>query len=427
LVALVGWAADEAIRSSGLDVERASSDYMALCRRLARAWIGVSQPAQIIPIPTPSAPVAPPAPAPVADPDMARILAPEARKPLSKLIDEFLDGRGLSNRTAKEVHVAVRMFQEFLDGPRPIYKIRKRDVLDYVRFLQTLPANATKLFPGKSMRQAVELNAKRATPYPTLNHKTVNDKWLAHIKTLLNWCSKNAFIPDNPAANVSVQIGKRLKASDDNKDALPIDVLNQIFRYPELTKTKDYRLFAIAVALFTGARPTEIAQLEIGDIIQRDGVWLFDINDRPKDASLTKKLKTPAAKRLIPIHPVLIKVGLIDFLETAKRRKHKRLFDEWRQGTDGEYTTTLCRWFNRTLLPKLMTNTESVSFYSLRHNMQDALKLAGIQKEIKDALFGHENTTVSRFYESVSTPIAELHSAIKRVKYEGLDLTHLYV
>jgi integrase len=62
------------------------------------------------------------------------------------------------------------------------------------------------------------------------------------------------------------------------------------------------------IALFSGARRTEIAQLKVGDVRQGDGwIWFFDLTNESEDQSL----KTSFSAGSVPLHSELIRLGLL--------------------------------------------------------------------------------------------------------------------
>lgn len=70
------------------------------------------------------------------------------------------------------------------------------------------------------------------------------------------------------------------------------------------------------IALFTGARLEEIAQLQVDDVridALRGNVPIIRFTDLGDDQAL----KTDAARRDVPIHKELIKAGLLRFVAAA--------------------------------------------------------------------------------------------------------------
>lgn len=110
-----------------------------------------------------------------------RITGPDSAKSLTELLTAFAGEKGSRPGTVYEYQVAVRMFEEFLGEPRPVYAITRQDVLGYKRALMETPANYTKRFPASTLPEAIKLNKGRAKPFPVLNPTTINDKWLARV------------------------------------------------------------------------------------------------------------------------------------------------------------------------------------------------------------------------------------------------------
>lgn len=73
--------------------------------------------------------------------------------------------------------------------------------------------------------------------------------------------------------------------------------------------------------LTSGARPSEICQLWHDNIIKDDGFYIIKIR---ANADREQTLKTKQSERDIYLHPLVIKHGFLEYLET---RKNKNLFD----------------------------------------------------------------------------------------------------
>jgi hypothetical protein len=109
---------------------------------------------------------------------------------------------------------------------------------------------------------------------------------------------------------------------------------------------QNHLYWAYLILILTGMRPGEVGQIKCADI-QTDGeFYYFDL--RPFDARKgrvaiedLRNLKTNSAGRVIPIHPLLIELGLLDRLLYLRKVSEERLFPEWEEYTRGDGTT---RW-----------------------------------------------------------------------------------
>lgn len=102
-----------------------------------------------------------------------------------------------------------------------------------------------------------------------------------------------------------------------------------------------------------------------------------------------KRLKTKAAKRLIPIHPFLIRLGLISFVDSLRQADQIRLFPELKERRDG-YGQTVSKWF-ASYCTRCGIDEAGKVFHSFRHTVIDHLKQADVPKEKIAALVGHED------------------------------------
>lgn len=350
----------------------------------------------------------PPAPPPSMSPlGMTRVLNEHSIKPLSELLPLFHEERKVRSATADEHRAAVRMVEEFFGEPKAVCEITRQDMIAYKRILLRTPNRYTMRFPGLTLPEAVDANAKRVTPFAPLSPGTITDKWLAHVKSVLAWAVNNGIIPDNPAAGVRVDEGagqrdpKRLPFSDAD--------LEKIFgppRFPvgDALATRDWVLL---IALHTGARAAEIAQIKLDGIREERGVLVFEIDG---------VVKNNASRRLTPVHPYLVERGLLEHVKGLRIRGETRLFPDWLPARSGKYADTIPRWFNRTLLPSLGITQREKCFHSLRHTLKTALARAGVQRQISDAITGHADSSVAAIYIH-DVPLRAMADALGSVSF----------
>ncbi len=104
--------------------------------------------------------------------------------------------------------------------------------------------------------------------------------------------------------------------------------------------------------LFSGARPGEIAQLEIADIQSHHGIWIMDItttlDDDDEDEDY-KSVKNKNSKRVIPIHSELIKIGFLKYYNALKDSGETRLFPQAKRNSRGQMIADFSKAFGRYL------------------------------------------------------------------------------
>ncbi len=183
---------------------------------------------------------------------------------------------------------------------------------------------------------------------------------------------------------------------------------------------KDARFWLPLIALFTGMRLEEIAQLKCGDIKQVDGVWVIDVN-----SSDGNRLKNQNSQRLIPIHSELLAIGLVDHAEKTRASDHERLWPEFRRNTHGSYSANYSKWFGQ--YKKLIGVTDPrKTFHSFRHTFIDQLKQLDVPDGKIQELVGHANHSITTGRYGKPYRPAALKEIIESLSY-GLDLRKLHV
>lgn len=76
------------------------------------------------------------------------------------------------------------------------------------------------------------------------------------------------------------------------------------------------------VMYLMGVRPNELGQAEVADVFLRHGWPILkittDLSDDEDESPQEKSVKTPAGKRLLPIHPELLRLGFFDLVEARR-------------------------------------------------------------------------------------------------------------
>lgn len=119
-------------------------------------------------------------------------------------------------------------------------------------------------------------------------------------------------------------------------------------------------------------RLSEICQLLTTDVAEHDGVNVF-INRTSNDEE--KKLKSVSSRRIIPVHPELVRMGFLDFVSEKRRAGERYLFPELRTSDVGKHSSAVSKWYHRSLVSVGIKRPE-ITFHSFRHSFRDALRRA---------------------------------------------------
>ena len=212
-----------------------------------------------------------------------------------------------------------------------------------------------------------------------------------------------------------------------------VSQLNDIFRHPPLydrpipLEERDGSFWLPLIALWTGMRLSEIAQLWTNDVTIIEQIPVIRILPAPPgdDPKHDKRLKTIHSVRVMPIHPELERVGFVEFWRHAIKEGRIRLFPELvREGPTHSFFRV-----SRQLTAFVRSATHGdkrVSYRSFRHTFRDATRDADLSKDRARTLGGWGNKDVSEQY-GIGGSIPRLYKDIQKIAHPGLDLSHLVI
>jgi integrase len=351
--------------------------------------------------------------------------AEEAGHLLSEVINKYVAENEKANWTEKskqENESSLNLFLEVM-GDVPVKSINRRHISEFKATLQKLPPNRNKVkkYRDKSIQQLLAMDIKK-----TLSVRTIN-KTLTRVGSLFKYALQEGFIEgQNPATEMNLPLGK---FEDDNRAPFTEEELAKLMRSKEYVKDshrRSYQFWIPIIALFTGMRQDEIAQLHLDDIRQdEEGIWLIDVNDRGE-----KKVKTKSARRLIPMHSFIIsELKLPEYVERLKEEGETRLFPELKKGRDG-YAKSVSRWFNEKY--KVRCGIEKdvdgrmKDFHSYRKTLINHLQRKNVPFYKLKQVMGHSKgkDVTQAVYTEKYTPRELFDDVISKIDF-GIDLSHL--
>ncbi|KAB1443747.1 site-specific integrase [Pseudodesulfovibrio senegalensis] len=409
--------AEELLAEQGISLDKDTEDFKKLTMKLLEGFVKANKVMRERhrgqPIPTPTKP----APMPTAEKNHPLAATPTITEIHKMWAKEHLAGGG-PKKTATDFAIYVRRFAE-LHGDLPVGEITKPHVRDFKDAMLRLPSRFTGKLKGMTVPKALEYAAKNQN-IRTLSPRTVNDKALGAIGAILSWAVDNGYIDHNPASKVKV---KAAKVKGTTRLPYSVEDMNKIFRFPVYTNGErpiggrgEAAYWLPLLAAFTGARLEEIGQLTVEDIKEERGVTFFDMTTVGEG----QRRKTESSKRRVPIHPQLVKLGILKYANSMKKG---RLFPEVRSN-QGQITASFSQWWGRYARKHGITDKRKV-FHSFRHAAKDGFREGGVEEQISDALTGHAPRTEGRKYGSDAYPITQLAAGIEKLVYPGLDLGHL--
>nr|WP_284143689.1 site-specific integrase [Vibrio alginolyticus] len=179
---------------------------------------------------------------------------------------------------------------------------------------------------------------------------------------------------------------------------------------------RDYYQWLTVIGMYSGMRLNEVCQLYLDDIHQHESIWCFKVTDERED----QRVKTPSSVRYVPIHPKILKAGLLEYTDTLKAQGHDRLMPELSFSRDG-YGKNASRWFNERFLQAALCDELAeckAVYHSYRHTVADKMMKLGVDVSIAGAVLGHAQSgeTYGRYGKGYS--VQQLRQAIESISYE---------
>jgi integrase len=234
----------------------------------------------------------------------------------------------------------VALLREIIGDSCPVPEINY-DVCVRVRsLLARIPANRNKIYNGLSVEDAItRANAEGKA----LLSAFTQERYLATLRDILKLALNKRLVPVNYAADLKPLKRDRVAASARRLSFTPKQ-LKMFFEgsfyracaqhSPPYSFDKNgWRFWLPPMCLFMGMRPNEACQMAATEIRVTDaGTWYADIvasdDDDIADGKPPRKtVKTETSRRRVPIHPVLIEIGFLQFVDSRlKSGSDARLF-----------------------------------------------------------------------------------------------------
>ncbi|MER8912927.1 site-specific integrase [Mesorhizobium sp. M0761] len=368
----------------------------------------------------------------IATPDLPTTKA----QPLTTALANWSQSNSRSARKPRQesINEATRAVQRFVElhGDLDVGKITKTHTREFRDALARVP----KRLPHKLAKMRLpELLKNDLSAYEPRDAQTIN-KSLNLLAGVLTKAEKDGHF--DAASGWSNPFYVTFDVSTMEKghyEPFSVDELNKLFSSPVFVERKrqlggkgEAAFWFPVIALYAGARRSEIAQLRLGDIRTGGaGIAFIDFNDDGDD----QNLKTTSSARSVPIHRDLIAAGLLDYV--AERAKKAKADDPlWAEFSSpiGPKAKLWSKWFGR-YLGEYAVDSPSKTFHSFRHTFKRACREAGISEEVHHAFTGHAGGGVGRSYGRMrrsdgvmdrGISLERLKAEIDRVTYDGLVL-----
>lgn len=222
---------------------------------------------------------------------------------------------------------------------------------------------------------------------PTLTNK---QSYIGGKGGFFEWAMASGHYPrgDNPASG-HVSYSQREKRARKKLGFKAYDTaqIQALFAPEALAKLSESARWASLLGLYTGARASEVGQLLIKDVFEEDGIPCLRVSDEGEH----QKVKTEVSLRTVPLHPELIKIGFLKWVDDKRKAGESRLFPAAKATAVNGQGNWITKAFSRHLV-EVGKGWEPAKrgFHSLRKTFIQELQGAGVVSELRAQIVGHE-------------------------------------
>lgn len=317
--------------------------------------------------------------------DASQIAKPKAKgstgkESLTGLVDSWwveAKALGKSASTYESYGNSFRLLSRFL-GHDDALRVTPEDIIRFKDFRLSTPSEKT---------------GKPVSP------KTLKGSDLTAFKSVFDWAVANRKLASNPAAGVTIKMGKKVKVREryftDDEAAAILRGANAVDLSPSPRnsyKTRLAKRWVPWLCAYSGSRLGELVQLRKEDFRQEAGSWIMRVT--PEAGTVKGK-----EFRDVPVHPHLIAMGFIGMVESSRGGY---LFMDVKEtatfrGVWQSKKNRLAEFAREYVIdPNVAPN------HGWRHTFKSKGFEAGIQEKVLDALCGHAPRSTGQSYGSVT-------------------------
>ncbi|MGY6535103.1 MAG: site-specific integrase [Pararhodobacter sp.] len=351
--------------------------------------------------PAPVAPLLVPVPAPTQElePDTSGIDS-SIIAVLERMIEmKKSDDAGLEDKTAQQYRAFGRLLIR-ATGKEDVRLLKQQDAVQFRHILTKLPKSFGKS-PSHHTRPLTDILAEaEALPADKRGMSTATlNRYMDHLGALASWAQDEGIFID-PKLKPGALRRRETRRAREKKRTFTEEELKTFFRHPffnpgtlpkgkmpkYVTRRASGLYWVPIICAYSGARREEIAGISPSQVKQKDGMWYFEICFEE-----TRRIKNRVSIRNVPVHDDLIKIGFLDYVENARKRKHTVLFPDLKEPAAKILGRKAGRLMEKMVKEIWGTNGKGLSLNSMRHYVQDVLDLDPmVPDKVSRDIVGHE-------------------------------------
>jgi len=342
-------------------------------------------------------------------------------KTIAAVIEEFRTDKMnvKNNKSVDDIERAFRELTDLVGGKLPITQVTRDHFKELRNLLVRCPVR------GRSRSGCHDMKLRELVKYgedkniPTMSIRNAS-KIFVKITAIMRFAFEEGYVTQDVTNGLTITVDKT--ADKDKRDAFSNADLITWFHHPLYVKNKGAgALYWLPLlAIFHGFRMEEMLQFRTDDLQVEKGVTFLDVHSRNGN-----HLKNAHSQRKTPLHDELVKLGFVKYVDIQKRNGETRIFSEVTKGQAKRYRQNFSQKMTR-LIRGVGIDTTRTPFHSTRHTFVDACRRAGVYGEIANALGGWKLGVGTRHVYGDGFQLPEKNEAMQKIKFDDLDLSHLY-
>jgi integrase len=258
--------------------------------------------------------------------------------------------------------------------------------------------------------QHVDLFVRNLSTERVLKAKTISE-YRSACAQMLNFAVQMEYTAKNPFDQVKIRCAQPTPRQRWERPQLKTLFSSESFTQHAYNNVDDY--WIPLVLLHTGARPAEICQLRVSDVMTQDNIACLNITDEGEAQSI----KNGNSRRLVPIHSRLIALGFLHYVELRRRQGHVQLFSCTATGEFGEWTKNFeCR-FSRYLGKLGFVAGQRPTAYGFRHTVIDELQQRDTPEHAVADLAGHSKIGFTYRHYGKKSTVQRLQAVVEQLDF----------
>jgi len=350
---------------------------------------------------------------------------------LSEILPGFLDymskHEGWRGQTLAQNKTSYAMFVECC-GDIPVTAYERKHLAAFYDLLRALPKLYSKSAAWRGLPLAEIAARTKEENHEHLAMKTIKRHFAALGRLFAHLKERGEYLGENPAYGFKFPDKGRARYKRNMWEGEP---LKKLFGSPVWTGCysegrrsrpgthiiKDEKYWLPLLGLYHGNRLEEFAQLHRADVRKEEDIWFLDINDEGD-----KQVKNEQSKRRVPLHPELLRLGFLNYVETIAPNENDRVFPLLRPGgPDDKLGFFFTKWWSR-YRKDVGVYEKGLDYHSFRASVATKLAQANVSLEVRNELLGHEGKSTDERNYQKGFPLKLLADAIAKVSWPEVDL-----